>query len=352
MARKMELRIVNVDELMPNPYQPRERFDDEKLKELADSLKSRGELQPVIAKEHGEGYQIIAGERRWRAAKLAGIMEIPILVRDTAEKDVLLESLVENLHRLDLTDTERENAIYELWKSERFKTKAELAKTLGVTQTRVSSDIEAREFRQRASIDQQISTEAIRASRGLPLEERKRVIEKIEKGELGVRETWAVTKVLKEASKPVKEALLKPKSRITPKMATRVLDLPEERQAETLKQIESLRLDEDEAISHIEAMKVEAPLPPPVEIEAVRQRYEELQKDIKARLQTPEAMERGERFRNWTSHIAVAGVLESISCPICHSKQLGWLCHNIKIQDALEETEKEYKKGLKKNENL
>lgn len=349
MEAQMEFRVVDVNKLAPNPFQPRERFDEEKLSELADSLESRGDIQPIVVREHEKGYQIIAGERRWRAAKLAGMKTIPVLVRETAEEDILLESLIENLHREDLTDIERENAIYQLWKSGRFKTKGDLARTLGVTSTRVNSDIEAREFRERVPVDQVISTEAIRASRGIPTEERKRVIEKVSKGELGVRETWTATKVLKRAPEPVKEAILKPKSRITPRMAEKLLELPEEKQVEAIRHIEALRLDEDEVISHVEAMKVEVPLPPPAEFEKIRERYEDLQKEIKARLATPEAKERGELFRNWASHIAVAGIIDSISCPICKSKELGWICHKLTIQNALEEAEKRYKEDLNRN---
>lgn len=352
MPRKMDYKIVDVDKLSPNPFQPREQFDQEGLRELADSLISRGDIQPIIVREYEKGYQIIAGERRWRAAKLAGINEIPVLVRDTTEQDVLLESLIENLHRLDLSDIERENAIYKLWKSGRFATKAELAKAIGVSNARVENDIEAKEFREREKVSMETSTRTIRGTRGLPTEVRKRIIEKVSRDELKVSEVDTVAKVIRKSPKPLKKAILKPKSRITPTMAEKILELPEEKQTEAVKQIESLRLEEDEAISHVEAMKVEVPLPPPEEIVAVRERYEDLQKEIKARLQTPEAMERGERFRNWTSHIAVVGALDSMSCPICQSKELGWICHTLTIQDALEMAEKKYKQDLKKNKNL
>ena len=137
------------------------------------------------------------------------------------------------------------------------------------------------------------------------------------------------------ARKPVQKAILKPKSKITPSVASRILELPEKKQVGAIKQIESLRLEEDEAVSDIEAMKVEVALPPPEELDKVRVRYQELQKDIKAKLETPEAIERCELFRNWTSHIAIAGILDSTSCPVCKSKQLGWIRHSLVIGEAL-----------------
>jgi len=347
MARKMEFKIVDVDELVPNPFQPREGFDKESISELADSLKSRGEIQPIIVRKHKRGYQIICGERRWRAAKLARMGKIPVLVRDTVEEDVLLESLVENLHRLDLTDIERENAIYSLWKSGKFKTRVELARAIGVPESRVQEDVEAKEFREKEKVAMAVSTRVIRGTRGLPTPERKHIIEKVQRGELKVSEVDTTAKILRSAPEPIKRAILKPKSRITPVLAEKLQVLPVEKQSEAIKQIESLRLTEDEGIAHIETMKVEVPLPPPEELEKIRERYESLQKEIKAKLETPEAKERGELFRNWSSHIAIAGVLDSVFCPICKSKQLGWICHGLSVKEALEEAEKKYKATMK-----
>ena len=247
----LEFKFIGVDEIRPNPFQPREAFPRETLQELAESIKAGNVIQPIIVRQHGKTYQIIAGERRWRASQMAGLKQIPAMVKDIAEERVLLESVIENLHRLDLTDIERENAIYELWKNREvlgFKTKAELARAIGVTETRVTSDIEAKEFREKVSVDRQTSTEAIRASRTLPLEERKRVIEKVSKGEMGVREVWTISKVLRKASEPIKKEILKPKSRITTKMAeTIVTKLPDEEEQKTVvEEIERYRLTEEE----------------------------------------------------------------------------------------------------------
>ena len=89
-----------VDKIKSNPFQPRENFEEESLKELADSMKDTGVIQPIVVGAQGKGYQIIAGERRWRAAKLIGLEEIPCVVRKIDENRILLESLVENLLEL------------------------------------------------------------------------------------------------------------------------------------------------------------------------------------------------------------------------------------------------------------
>lgn len=105
---------VSVDEIRPNPDQPRSRFDDESLAELAASLKEVGVLQPIVVTRGDQGYVLIAGERRWRAAKRAGIETIPAVVRDTAGDTTLVEALVENVQRRDLTPLEEAHAYKQL----------------------------------------------------------------------------------------------------------------------------------------------------------------------------------------------------------------------------------------------
>ena len=155
----MELRMIPIDKIQPSPFQPRETFEKESIRELADSIEDANIIQPIVVRKLGDVYQIIAGERRWRAAKLVGLRELPCIVKDIAENRVLLESVVENLHRKDLTDIERENAIHELWKSGLFDTKETLAKAIGVPKERVLYDIEAKEFRDAEKVSMDTSTE-------------------------------------------------------------------------------------------------------------------------------------------------------------------------------------------------
>jgi ParB family chromosome partitioning protein len=103
------LTLVPVTSLVANPAQPRKHFDEEKLEELASSIKARGLLQPIVVRRHGDGFQIIAGERRFRAAKLAGMDRVPALVRET--DDPLELALIENLQREDLTPLEEAEAL-------------------------------------------------------------------------------------------------------------------------------------------------------------------------------------------------------------------------------------------------
>lgn len=98
--------LVNIEAIHPNPNQPRIHFDEKELQELADSIREHGVLQPLLVRKDGKGYQIIAGERRYQASKLAEITEVPVIVKDVDETEVLALALIENLQRSDLNPIE------------------------------------------------------------------------------------------------------------------------------------------------------------------------------------------------------------------------------------------------------
>ncbi len=115
---KAEVKIVEVEKekylnislIEPNRNQPRKIFDEEQLKELAESIRAYGILQPILVKKHGDGYELIAGERRWRAAKLAGLKEVPVIVREYSEQQKMEIALIENVQREDLNPIEEAKA--------------------------------------------------------------------------------------------------------------------------------------------------------------------------------------------------------------------------------------------------
>jgi ParB family chromosome partitioning protein len=110
------MRLLPVGSLTPHPDQPRRRFDDAQLDELAASIAARGLIQPIVVRPHGHGYQIIAGERRWRAAQRARLHEVPVVVRDFDEAETLEIALVENIQRQDLNAIEEAQAYQRLAK--------------------------------------------------------------------------------------------------------------------------------------------------------------------------------------------------------------------------------------------
>lgn len=104
------LRMVAVGAMTPHPDQPRRRFDEAALDELAASIATRGVIQPIVVRPHGQGYQIVAGERRWRAAQRARLHEVPVIIRDFDEAETLEIALVENIQRQDLNAIEEAQA--------------------------------------------------------------------------------------------------------------------------------------------------------------------------------------------------------------------------------------------------
>jgi ParB family transcriptional regulator, chromosome partitioning protein len=125
------LKTLKLDELQPGKYQPRTRMDQASLDELASSLKQQGVMQPILARALGKGrYEIIAGERRWRAAKIAGLREIPVVIREVPDSAALAMSLIENIQREDLNPLEEAAGIHRLI-SEFKMTHMEAAEAVG-----------------------------------------------------------------------------------------------------------------------------------------------------------------------------------------------------------------------------
>lgn len=136
-ARETGLRELPIEEIGPNPYHPRSRFDDDAIRELAASIKATGMLQPVLVRRAGaDGYQLVAGERRLRAAKLAGLAGIPAVIRDVGDREMMELSLVENIQRENLNPIEEAKA---------YQT---LVDKVGMTHDQISERV----GRQRASI--------------------------------------------------------------------------------------------------------------------------------------------------------------------------------------------------------
>jgi ParB family chromosome partitioning protein len=135
---KKALQQCGIEEVQPNPFQPRKAFSDEQLQELVDSIREKGILQPLLVRRKSDGYELIAGERRWRAAQRAGLREIPILVRDVSDSEMLELSLIENIQRENLNPIEEAEAYKRLM--EQFHlTQEEISKKVGKDRTTIAN---------------------------------------------------------------------------------------------------------------------------------------------------------------------------------------------------------------------
>jgi ParB family chromosome partitioning protein len=131
---------VPVNAVTPNPKQPRTRWDDEEIKSLAASIREVGILQPIVVRKSGERYELVAGERRLRAAKVAGLATVPVVLRDTGDSDLLREALIENIHREDLGPIELAEAFRQLLEELGLK-QEELAERVGVSRSHIANTI-------------------------------------------------------------------------------------------------------------------------------------------------------------------------------------------------------------------
>lgn len=133
-----QLLQLRISQIRPNPNQPRRKFDDDSLAELAESIKSTGIIQPIVVRPTTSGYELVVGERRWRATQLAGLATIPVIVRDVNEVDTLVLALVENLRRDNLNAYEEALALKRL-QEEHHMSQGEIAKQIGKSRTAVTN---------------------------------------------------------------------------------------------------------------------------------------------------------------------------------------------------------------------
>ena len=136
-----EIVYLYLDDIIPNRFQPREVFDEEALKELAISIKEHGVIQPIIVRQVNNKYEIIAGERRYKASTMAGLTKIPAIIRNLDDKESSKIALIENLQRRDLTPIEEARTYQKILELENSMTQEELAQTMGKTQSAVSNKL-------------------------------------------------------------------------------------------------------------------------------------------------------------------------------------------------------------------
>ena len=133
-----EVLLADVQKLVPGPYQPRKQMSESDLKSLADSIRASGILQPILVRRVGDRLEIIAGERRWRAAQLAGLSQVPVLVRQITDQDSAVFSIVENLQREDLNAIEKANG-FKLLMLKLGATQDDVAKRVGLDRSSVAN---------------------------------------------------------------------------------------------------------------------------------------------------------------------------------------------------------------------
>jgi len=196
---------LKVDELQPGRYQPRQNFDEEKLQELANSIKKQGIIQPIVVRLRPSGkYEIIAGERRWRAAQLAGLAEVPVVIRQLDDEATIAVSLIENIQRQDLNAIEESIALQRLI-SEFDLTHQEVADAVGKSRTQITNLLRLLSLNPivRRMLEQnEIEMGHARALLALTDQQQIGAAEHIIKKSLSVRESERFIKQLQQPTRP------------------------------------------------------------------------------------------------------------------------------------------------------
>ena len=200
--------MVKLSKVEPNREQPRKNFDEDSLQELAESLKQFGLLQPILVQNRGDYYEIIAGERRWRAAKIAGLKEVPVIVRELTDQEIVEISLIENIQREDLNPIEEAQAYKRLLTEFHLK-QDEVAERVSKSRTAVTNSMRLLKLCdevQKMVVDDMISTGHARALISIEdPEEQYLIAQKIFDEKLSVREVEKLVKDLHKPPKPPKE---------------------------------------------------------------------------------------------------------------------------------------------------
>lgn len=199
--------LVKLTSVEPNRKQPRKNFDEDALQELADSIKQFGLLQPILVQDRKDHYEIIAGERRWRAAKIAGLKEIPVIIRDYSEQEIMEISLIENIQREDLNPIEEAQAYKRLLTEFNLK-QDEVAERVSKSRAAVTNSIRLLKLSdevQQMVIDDMISTGHARALLAVEdPEEQYNLAQQIFDEKLSVRDVEKLVKNLHKPAKPKK----------------------------------------------------------------------------------------------------------------------------------------------------
>lgn len=193
---------INIDFIEPSRMQPRTRFDEAKLVDLAKSIKSNGIVQPLLVRMNGERYELIAGERRWRAAQLAGLTKVPVLVRDIPDEKILEIALIENIQREDLNAIEEARAYQKLIETIGL-TQESLAEQVGRDRSYITNYLRLLRLPadlQKLVEDEKLTTGHARTLLGLSdVDAQRKVASKVIKRGLSVRETERVVQQLASA---------------------------------------------------------------------------------------------------------------------------------------------------------
>lgn len=196
---------IDINDIKPNSAQPRIHFDEEKLNELAGSIRTNGVIQPLIVREGNNGYELVAGERRWRASRIAGLKTVPCIVRDFDDRQNAIVAIIENMQREDLNPIEEAKGLKAMTEKYGF-TQEQVSISLGRSRTYIANSI--RLLKLPDEIQEYVSSGQMSAAHGRTIinisdtVKQKEIADKIIKNDLSVRATEKLAEKIKDELKP------------------------------------------------------------------------------------------------------------------------------------------------------
>ncbi|MHA1200055.1 MAG: ParB/RepB/Spo0J family partition protein [Candidatus Heimdallarchaeaceae archaeon] len=354
----MEIVELPVEKIAPSPFQPRETFDKDAIEELAASIKEYDLLNPILVRKTGDDtYQIIAGERRWRAAQFAKLKTIYAIVKDVSESRQRVESLIENIHRKDLYMIEKGRGVMEIFRSE------------GIVQTPKSL----------ANIINSIQRKKSRNLSLIPTEEKideisQRTFIKPNTLRLWLEAASVAPDIIREElAKPVDERIPErvlsrlstiPDLELQKSTYTKIVeqDMGKDEASKFVSQIKKVPQDEQDALltegipveivgDSREGFSIEIPKD---EIDTVKKAISVGKKKQAEILTKPIIEERGKHRRNLAAHNKILDVLEDLYCPWCGKPaktHLRWKCHSDEtMEEAKEQAKENYQDASQRDE--
>lgn len=198
-----EFKLIRISDIQKNPYQPRKEFSEEKIKELAQSIKENGLIQPIIVRQSPViGYEILAGERRYRASIAAGLSEVPVIIKKLSDQDMMVHSIIENLQREDLNPIEEAKAYQSL--IDKGYTHSDIAEKMGKSRPYITNLVRLLtlpDFILTEVETGKLSQAHARLLIQLPLKEQKNLLNRIQKEDLSVRQVKHLLKEEKNKKK-------------------------------------------------------------------------------------------------------------------------------------------------------
>ncbi|MFS9249195.1 ParB/RepB/Spo0J family partition protein [Streptococcus infantis] len=198
-----ELKLIRISDIQKNPYQPRKEFSKEKIQELAQSIKENGLIQPIIVRQSPViGYEILAGERRYRASIAAGLSEVPVIIKKLSDQDMMVHSIIENLQREDLNPIEEAKAYQSL--IDKGYTHSDIAEKMGKSRPYITNLVRLLtlpDFILKEVETGKLSQAHARLLIQLPLKEQKNLLNRIQKEDLSVRQVEYLLKEEKNKKK-------------------------------------------------------------------------------------------------------------------------------------------------------